>query len=124
MIQQIRDETKELIREYNKQCDLIDELQNERKVLREKIANLKNDKLDDRYNIRALREKLKILEIAQNRIRNACDFIKSSFVLTSANHIAKMIADINASNRFETTKRSVVISNSTTFIEDKAKFEH
>jgi hypothetical protein len=35
-----------------------------------------------------------------------------------------MTADINASDRFEKTKRSVVISNSTIFIENKAKFEH
>jgi hypothetical protein len=35
-----------------------------------------------------------------------------------------MIADINASDQFEKTKRLIVISNSTIFIEDKAKFEH
>jgi hypothetical protein len=85
---------------------------------------LKNDKLNDKYIIRILKEKLKIFEIAQNRIRNARDFITSSFVLSFVNHIAEMIADINASNRFEKTKRSVVISNTTIFIEDKIKFEH
>ncbi len=124
MIQQIREEIKKMNKKYNKQCDLIDELQNERKILRERITSLKNDKIDDKYIIRALRKKLKILEIAQNRIRNARDLITSSFVSLSVNHIAEMITSINASNRFEKTKRSVVISNSTIFIEDKAKFEH
>jgi putative NIF3 family GTP cyclohydrolase 1 type 2 len=124
MIQQIKNETKKVIKEYKEQCDLIDELQNERKILRERIANLKNDKFDDKYISRALREKLKIIETAQNRIHNARDLITSSFVSVSVNHIAEMTANINASNRFEKTKRSIVISNSTIFIEDKTKFEH
>jgi hypothetical protein len=124
MIQQIRDEFKKMNKKYNEQCDLIDELQNERKILRERITNLKNDKIDDKYIIRILKERLKILEIAQNRTRNARDLITSSFVFSSVNHIAEMTADINASNRLEKTKRSIVISNSTIFIEDKAKFEH
>jgi hypothetical protein len=111
-------------KKYNEQCDLIDEFQNERKILREKIESLKNDKIDDKYIIRALKERLKILEIAQNRIRNARDLITSSFVSSSMNHIAEMIASINASNRLEKTKRLVVISNSTIFIKDKIKFEY
>jgi septal ring factor EnvC (AmiA/AmiB activator) len=124
MINQIRDEFKKMIKKYNDQCDIIDALQDERKTFKEKITILKNDKIDDKYTIRALREKLKILETAQNRIRNARDLITSSFVSSSVNHIAEMTADINASNRLEKTKRSVVISDSTIFIEDKAKFEH
>jgi seryl-tRNA synthetase len=126
MIQQIKDETKKMIKEYNEPCNLIDELQNERKTLQEKIANLKNDKLDDKYIIRTLKEKLKILEIAQNRTRNVRELIISSFASSSSfvNRIVEIIADINASNRFEKTKRSIVISNSTIFIEDKIKFEH
>jgi hypothetical protein len=124
MIQQIRDEIKKMHKKYNEQCDLIDELQNERKILWERITSLKNDKIDDKYIIRALKERLKILEIAQNRIRNARDLITSSFASLSVKHIARMTADINASNRLEKTKRSVVISNSTIFIEDKTKFEH
>ncbi len=124
MIQQVRDKIKKMNKKYNEQCNLIDELQNERKILRERITSLKNDKIDDKYIIRALRERLKILEAAQNRIRNARDLITSSFVSSSVNHIAEMTADINASNRLEKMKRSVVISNSTIFIEDKAKFEH
>jgi septal ring factor EnvC (AmiA/AmiB activator) len=124
MIQQIRDEIKKMNKKYNEQCDLIDELQIERKILRKRIASLKNDKIDDKYIIRVLKERLKILEAAQDRIRNARDLITSSFVSSFVNHVAEMIASINASNRLEKTKRSVVISNSTIFIEDKAKFEH
>jgi prefoldin subunit 5 len=73
-----------------------------------------------------MRQKLKILETAHDRIRNVRESITSSFVSLSSsmNHIAEMIADINATDRLEKTKRSVVISNSTIFIEDKAKFEH
>jgi hypothetical protein len=33
MIQQIRNETKKINKKYNEQCDLIDELQNEKKAL-------------------------------------------------------------------------------------------
>jgi seryl-tRNA synthetase len=126
MIQQVRNETKKMIKEYNEQCDLIDELQNERKTLQKRITILKNDKLNDKYIIRILKEKLKILEIVQNRTRNVRELIISSFASFSSfvNLIAKMIADINASNRLEKTKRSVVISNSTIFIENKTKFEH
>jgi hypothetical protein len=113
-------------KEYNEQCDLINEFQNERKILRERIANFKNDKLDDKYIIRALKKRLKILEIAQNRTRNVRESIISLFasLSSSVNHIAEMTADINAIDRFEKIKRSAVISNSTIFIEDKAKFEH
>ncbi len=122
MINQIRDEVKKMIKKYNDQCDIIDALQNERKTFKKKIAILKNDKIDDKYTIRALREKLKILETAQNRTRNVRELITSSFKSSTADQ--EMIADINASDRLEKTKRSIVISNSTIFIEDKAKFEH
>jgi hypothetical protein len=124
MIQQIKNEVKKMNKEYNEQCDLIDELQSERKILQKRITTLNNDKLNDKYIIRTLRKKLKILETAQNRIRNARDFFTSSLMSSSVNHIAKMTADTNASKRFEKTKRLVVISSSTIFIENKAKFEH
>jgi septal ring factor EnvC (AmiA/AmiB activator) len=122
MIQQIRDETKKMNKKYNEQCDLIDELSNEKKALQERITFFKNDKIDDKYIIRALRKKLKILETIQNRIRNLRKLITSSFRSSTADQ--EMIANINMSDRLEKTKRSVVISNSTIFIEDKAKFEH
>jgi hypothetical protein len=122
MIQQIRNEVKKMNKEYNEQCDLIDEFQSERKILQKRIAILKNDKLNDKYIIRTLREKLKILETTQNRTRNVREFITFSFRSSIANQ--EMIADINAFDRLEKTKRSVVILNSTIFIKDKAKFEH
>ncbi len=122
MIQQIRNEIKEIIKKYNEQCDLIDEFQNERKTLQKRIAFLKNDKIDDKYIIRVLKKKLKILEMIQNRTRNVRKFITSSFRSSTADQ--EMTTNTNAFNRFEKTKRSVVISNSTIFIEDKAKFEH
>jgi hypothetical protein len=77
-----------------------------------------------------MKQKLKILETAHDWIRNVRDSITSSFVSfsSSVNHIAEIIAEmtanINATNRFEKTKRFIVISDSTIFIEDKAKFEH
>jgi hypothetical protein len=113
-------------KKYNEQCDLIDELQNERKILRKKITNLKNDKLDDKYIIRVLKEKLKILTTAQNRTRNVRESIIFSYASSSSlvNHIAEMTTDINAIDQLEKIKRLIVISNSTIFIEDKIKFEH
>ncbi len=73
-----------------------------------------------------MRQKLKILETVHDRTRNVRNSITSSFVSfsSSVNQIAEMTADINAIDRLERTKRSVVISDSTIFIEDKAKFEH
>ncbi len=84
MIQQIRDEIKKMIRKYNEQCDLIDELQNKRKILQKRITTLKNDKIDDKYTIRVLKEKLKILETTQNRTRNVRKLITSSFKSSTA----------------------------------------
>ncbi len=69
-----------------------------------------------------MKQKLKILETTHDWIRNVKDLITSSFKSSTADH--EMIADMNAFDRFEKTKRSIVISNSTIFIEDKAKFEH
>jgi hypothetical protein len=79
IIQQIRNEIKEMIKKYNEQCDLINEFQNERKILQERITSFKNDKIDDKYIIRVLKEKLKVLETTQNRTRNVRKFITSSF---------------------------------------------
>ncbi len=110
-------------KKYNEQCDLIDELQNERKILREKITNLKNDKFEDKYIIRVLKERLKILETVQNRIRNVRESIILSFA-SFVNLFAEMTTDTNAIDRLEKVKQSAVISNSTIFIEDKEKFEH
>jgi hypothetical protein len=122
MIQQIKNEIKKMNKKYNEQCDLIDEFQNERKILQKRITILKNDKLNDKYIIRALKKKLKILETTQNRIRNVRTLITSSFKSSTAQQ--EMTADINAIDRLEKIKRSAVISNSTIFNEDKSKFEH
>jgi uncharacterized coiled-coil DUF342 family protein len=122
MIQQIRDEIKEMNKKYNEQCDLINELQNERKILQKKITTLKNDKIDDRYIIRALRKRLKVLETTQDRIRNVREFITSSFRSSTAQQ--EMTADINTINRLEKIKRFAVIFDSTIFNEDKTKFEY
>ncbi len=122
MINQIKDEVKKMIKKYNDQCDIIDALQDERKILKKKIATLKNDKIDDKYTICALREKLKILEAAQNRTRNVRESITSSF--RSSIVKSEMTTNTNADDRLTKFKRSAVISNSAIFIEDKAKFEH
>jgi predicted metalloenzyme YecM len=73
-----------------------------------------------------MKQKLKTLEIAHDRIRNVKSSITSSFVSfsSSVNQIAEITASINAIDRFERTKRFVVIFDSTIFIENKAKFEH
>jgi hypothetical protein len=109
-------------KKYNEQCDLIDEFQNEKKILQERITFFKNDKIDDKYIIRVLRKKLKIFETTQNRTRNVRKFITSSFKSSIADQ--EMIANNNAFDRLKKTKRSIVISNSIIFIENKAKFEH
>jgi hypothetical protein len=44
MILQIRDEVKKMNKEYNEQCDLIDELQSERKILQKRIVKTLYDR--------------------------------------------------------------------------------
>jgi hypothetical protein len=133
MIKMIKEKNRNLIKDYNEQIDVIDEYFTERKeylekkkVLQKENTILQNELIDQKFVLRTMRQKLKILETTHDRTRNVKRLITSSFVLlsSSANHVAEMTADINASNRFEKTKRSIVISNSTVFIKDKAKFEH
>jgi phosphate/sulfate permease len=133
MIKMIKEENRNLIKDYNEQIDVIDEYFTKRreylekkKILQKENTILQDELTDQKFALRTMRQKLKILETTHDRTRNVKRLITSSFVSfsSSANHVAKMIADINASNRLEKTKRSVVISNSTIFIEDKAKFEH
>ncbi len=69
-----------------------------------------------------MKKKLKIFETIQICICNVQKFITSLFRSSTADQ--EIIANINAFNWFEKTKRLIVISNSTIFIEDKAKFEH
>jgi hypothetical protein len=132
MIKMIKKENRNLIKNYNEQIDVIDEYLIERneylvkkKTLQKKNITLQNELIDQKFVLRTMRQKLKILETTHDRIRNVRSSITSSFVLSSsADHAAKMIADINASNRLEKTKRFAAISNSTIFIENKTKFEH
>ncbi len=133
MIKMIKKKNRNLIKNYNDQIDVIDEYftkKNEyfvkKKTLQKKNISLQNELIDQKFVLRTMRQKLKILETTHDRTRNVKRWITSSFVSLSSsmNHIAEMTADINATDRLEKTKRSVVISNSTIFIEDKAKFEH
>jgi hypothetical protein len=133
MIKMIKKQNRNLIKNYNEQIDVTDEYFIERnkyltkkKIFQKENIILQNELIDQKFALRTMRQKLKILETTYDRIRNVKRFITSSFVLflSSANHVAEMTADTNASNRLEKTKRSVVISNSTIFIEDKVKFEH
>jgi hypothetical protein len=132
MIKMIKEENRNLIKNYNEQIDVIDEYLIERneylvkkKTLQKKNIILQNELIDQKFALRTMRQKLKIFETTHDRIRNVKSFITSSFVFSSsADHAAKMTANINASNRFEKTKRFAAISNSTIFIENKTKFEH
>jgi uncharacterized coiled-coil protein SlyX len=129
MIKMIKEENRNLIKNYNDQVDVIDEyltkkneyLAKKRAFQKENIT-LQNELTDQKFVLRTMKQKLKILETIHDRIRNVKELITSSSKLSTANQ--EMIADINAFDRLEKTKRSVVISNSTIFIEDKAKFEH
>jgi hypothetical protein len=129
MIKMIKEENRNLIKNYNDQVDVIDEYFTERneylvkkKILQKENIILQNELIDQKFALRTMRQKLKILETVHDRTRNVRNLITSSFRSSTADQ--EMTADTNASDRFEKTKRSVVISNSTIFIEDKAKFEH
>jgi hypothetical protein len=93
-----------------------------KKTLQKENISLQNELIDQKFVLRTMRQKLKILETAHDRTRNVKESITSSFRSSTADQ--EMIANINAFDRLEKTKRSIVISNSTIFIEDKAKFEH
>ncbi len=87
---------------------------------------LQNELIDQKFALRTMKQKLEILETAHDWTRNVRELITSSFVSFSlfVNYITKMIADINAIDRFKKTKRSIIILDSRIFIENKAKFEH
>ncbi len=133
MIKMIKEKNRNLIKNYNDQVDVIDEYFTKRneylvkkKTLQKENIILQNELIDQKFALRTMRQKLETLETAHDRIRNVRELITSSFISfsSSVNHIAEMTADINAIDRFDKTKRSVAISNSTIFIEDKTKFEH
>ncbi len=133
IIKMIKEKNRNLIKNYNEQIDVINEYFIERneylakkKTFQKENIILQNELIDQKFVLRMIRQKLKIFETIHNRIRNVKEFLTSLFVFFSlfANHVAKMTTNINASNRFEQTKRSIIISNSTIFIENKTKFEH
>jgi hypothetical protein len=131
MIKMIKEENRNLIKNYNDQVDVIDEYFTKRneylvkkKTLQKENIILQNELTDQKFALRTMKQKLKTLETVHDRIRNVRDSITSSFILSSANHTEKMIVDTTATDRFEQIKRSIVISNSTIFTNDKAKFEH
>ncbi len=129
MIKMIKKKNRNLIKNYNDQVDVIDEYMIERneylekkKTLQKENIFLQNELIDQKFVLRTMKQKLKTLETAHDRTRNVKKSITSSFRSSTADQ--EMTANINAFDRFEKTKRSIVISNSTIFIEDKAKFEH
>jgi hypothetical protein len=133
MIKMIKKTNRNLIKNYNDQIDVIDEYLTKRneylvkkRTLQKENIILQNELTDQKFVLRTMRQKLKILETVHDRIRNVKSSITSSFVSfsSSVNLIAEMTAVFNATDRFERTKRSVAILDSTIFIENKAKFEH
>ncbi len=89
-----------------------------------KILALKKNNKDLKSFIRSLRKQIENLKIEKSNehARNAFESSSSSY--NASDFRAKMTADTNATNRFEKTKRSATIFDSTVFIDDKNKFEH
>jgi hypothetical protein len=131
MIKMIKEENRNLIKNYNDQVDVINKYFTKRndylvkkKTFQKENIVLQNEFIDQKFVLRTMKQKLKILKTVHDRIRNVKNLITSSFISLSANHIAEIIADITAIDRFEKIKRSIVISNSAIFIENKTKFKH
>jgi septal ring factor EnvC (AmiA/AmiB activator) len=124
MIKTTREENREFSNEYNEQCDLLKKYQKKRNILMKKILALKKNNKNLKSFIRSLRKQIKNLKIEKSNehVRNAFESSSSSY--NAFDIRAEMIADINATNRFEKTKRSATIFDSTVFIDDKNKFEH
>jgi hypothetical protein len=131
MIKMIKEENRNLIKNYNDQVDVIDEYFTkrneylaEKKALQKENIILQNELTDQKFALRTMRQKLKTLKTVHDRTRNVRDPITSSFISPPANHSAEMTAGTTAIDRLEKIKRSVVISDPTIFTENKAKFEH
>ncbi len=124
MIKATREENREIISEYNEQCDLLKKYQKKRNTLMKKILALKKNNKNLKSFIRSLRKQLENLKIKKSNehVRNALESSFSSY--NASDFRAKMTADTNATNRFEKTKCSTTILDSTVFIDDKNKFEH
>jgi hypothetical protein len=128
MIKMIKEKNRNLMKNYNDQIDVINEYLIERneyleekKTLQKENISLQNEFIDQKFAFHTIKQKLKILETAHDRIRNVKKLITSSFISfsSSVNHIAEMTANINAIDRLEKIKRSIVILDSIIFIENK-----
>ncbi len=124
MIKTTREENQKLINEYNEQCDVLKKYEKKRNILIKKILALKKDNKNLKSFIRSLRKQVKNLKIEKSdeHARNALE--SSFFSYNVFDTRAKMIANTNATNHLEKTKRSTTIFDSTIFIDDKNKFEH
>ncbi len=124
MIKTTREKNREFINEYNKQCDLLKKYQKERNTFMKKILALKKDNKDLKSFIQSLRKQIENskIEKSDEHARNALE--SSFFSYNASDTRARMIANTNATNNFEKTKRSTTIFDSTVFINDKNKFEH
>ncbi len=85
MMQQIKDKIKEMIKKYNEQCDVINELQNERKFYKKELLLWKTTRLTISTLFVLWERKLKILETTLNYIRNVRKLITSLFKSSIAN---------------------------------------
>ncbi len=120
----IREENRKLINEYNEQCNLLNAQQKERIILMKKILALKKNNKNLKSFIRFLRKQIKNLKIEKSNkyVQNAFESFLSFY--NALDSRAEMIAGINATNRFEKSKRSTAISDSIIFSDDKNKLEH
>jgi hypothetical protein len=100
-----REKNREIISENNEQCDLLNKYQKKRNILMKKTFALKKDYKNIKLFIRFLRKQIKNLKIKKSN-EHAQNALESSFSSYNAfNSRAKMIANINATNRLEKTKR-------------------
>ncbi len=92
MIKMIKKKNRNLIKNYNDQVDVIDEYLTKRneylakkKTLQKENIILQNELIDQKFALRTMKQKLKILETVHDRIRNVKNLITSSFKSSTAN---------------------------------------
>jgi hypothetical protein len=88
----IKKKNRNLIKNYNDQVDVIDEYLTKRneylakkKTLQKENIILQNELIDQKFALRTMKQKLKILETVHDRIRNVKNLITSSFKSSTAN---------------------------------------
>ncbi len=124
MIKTTREKNRELINEYNEQCDLLKKYQKEKDNFMKKTLALKKDNKDLKSFIRSLRKQIKNLKIEKSN-EHARNILESSFFSYNAfDTRARITTNTNATNHFAKTKRSAMILDLTIFIDDKNKFKH